>query len=52
MKSNDIVWGVIIVAAGAVIFGVSLFLAGIYDVSIGGNSDAAKFAEWVVNAIR
>jgi hypothetical protein len=51
MKSN-IIWAAGILAAGAMLFGCLLFMMGVYDISIGGNSQAAKFAGWVVNAIR
>jgi hypothetical protein len=49
---KDIVQAAGILAAGVIIFGCLLFMMGVYDISIGGNSQAAKFAGWVVNAIR
>jgi hypothetical protein len=52
MKLNDIVWAAGILTAGVILFGCFLFMMGVYDISIGGNSQAAKFAGWVVNAIR
>jgi hypothetical protein len=52
MKLNDILWAAVILTAGVILFGCFLFMMGVYDISIGGNSQAARFAEWVVNAIR
>lgn len=49
---KDIVWAAGILAAGIMIFGCLLFMVGIFDISNGGNSQAARFAGWVVNAIR
>lgn len=51
MKSN-IIWSAGILTAGIVFFGCLLFMMGVYDISIGGNSQAARFAGWVVEAIR
>jgi hypothetical protein len=53
MKSYDVIWVVAIVVTCLAIFAAFIFLLGVYDVAVnGGNSDAAKFAGWVVNAIR
>lgn len=40
-------------AAGIALFGCFLFVVGVCDVAfVGGNSQAARFVGWVVNAIR
>jgi ABC-type multidrug transport system permease subunit len=52
MKPYDIFYPTAILLAGILLFGCFLFMMGIYDISIGGTSDAARFAGWVVNAIR
>lgn len=53
MKSYDAIWVVAVVSACLAIFAAWLIVLGMYDVAVnGGNSDAAKFAGWVVNAIR
>jgi hypothetical protein len=52
MKSNSILYAAAILSTGIALFGVFLFMAGVCDIAYGGNSQAARFAEWVVNAIR
>jgi hypothetical protein len=52
MKLNDILWAAGILTAGVALFGAFLFMVGVCDIAYGGNSQAARFAGWVVNAIR
>lgn len=52
MKTNDILWATGVIATGVILFGVLLLFVGVCDVAYSGNSDAAKFAGWVIKSIR